>query len=726
MLNIDRKGTYQDNTGFTWVYYGDTDQKNVFYIVPKPDFVYDNQNNPILKLVTVNSDDPKTKGSGFCHFEADLTIPANIKTAIIQDIPKRFSDAGTNILINAMDYDPGAYALLTLDDKEFTAPASEFGANSASFTIDLTADMMKTMNGLLTTSGGSLPIKYVMSVPASMPAVEATLSFNSAIAYNYQVTHAQHHTWSKDTPRSVQKILKSSNSSKVDITWKIENPPQQLVQAVADWANETLQALVTAEVNKALELTKKEDYDSFKISEVSSFSNVYSENQVISWFIYPQTSLPSLKDMGKNIADFTSTVDNRQETITIYAHLPFNKDSADNPNVPKEDMKPLLVEKVIVTVSYPGLSQKDATFTFTENGSHLFTAPYDAAHGDSFDVTYSATMKDSPGTITGKGENIQQGAYSLNLEAVGILSVTFNARNAFLSGEGEDNPLKEVDIHFQYANVTGLGTPVAQIAKIRKAMDPKRVTITSYTGYPINAPYNYTLSYVFDNGLRYTAQTQRNKNGFHQLIPKVNAVNETNLILAEQSTNPPVLDVAAKVWYDVDMKIPGVKNQPTKSSPATYKMTPKTGDGWQYAQDKFLGFVSGNAPLVYSASIDSLGGQVTIQSQKVANTTSSIMITPTQRYFTVEIMMDAIDWSSVPYSTVEVLITYTVDGEKQSQQSAIWHKGESQPDYITVAYNKGQKVTYDWTANYITPGQATQSQSGKKVTNTILNVPAKG
>lgn len=727
MLNINRKGTYQDTSGFTWVFYGDTDsdKKNVFYIVPKPDFVYDSQNNPILKLVSVNSDDPQAQGSGYCYFETDLTIPAAIKTAIINEIPKWFADAGSNILITALDYYPGAYALLTLGDQEFQAPASEFGANTASFTIDLTADMMKTLQGLLTTSGGSLGVKYVMSVPASMPAVEATLSFNSAIAYNYQVTHAQHHTWSKDTPRSVQKILKASNSSKVDISWKIKSPPQQLVEDVANWANETLQALVTAEVNKALELTKKENYDSFKISEVSSFSNTYSENQVISWWLYPANALPSLKDLGKNIADFSSTVEKRQETITIYAHLPFNKDSAQNPNVPKQEMKPLLLDKVIVTVSYPGLSQKDATYTFTANGSHLFTAPFNAAHGDSFNLSYSATMKNTSGTITGNVENIQQGSYSLNLDAVGILSVTFNARNAFLSGEGEDNPLKEVDIHFQYADTTGLGKPVAQIAKIRQAMPFKRVTITSYTGHPINAPYNYTLSYVFENGLRYTAATVRNQNGFHQLVPKVNAVNETNLILAEQSTEAPVLDVAAKVWYDVDMNIPGVKNQPTKSSPAAYKLVPKTGAGWQYAQDKFLGFVTGNAPLVYSASIDSLGGQTVIQAQKVANTLSSIMITPTQRYFTVEIMMNAIDWTSVQFSTVEVLFTFTVAGEQQPQQSALWHKGESQPDYITVACSKGDTVTYDWTVNYITPGETTQSQSGQNAKDTIFNVPAK-
>ncbi len=724
MLDYNRKGTLQDQSGYTWVFYGDNLKKNEFYILPGPNFVYDSNGNPALKLVTYSTDDPATNGSGFCHFEVELTVPPEIRAAILNEIPKQFPDAGAGLVINALDYDPGAVATLTLNDGsgplEFQAPASEFGANAASFTVDLTAKMMDTVKKILATPGGGFNIKYTMSVPASLPAVNATLSFDSSIAYQYQVTHAQHHTWGHDTPRSVQQYLTESESSKVDIKWGIKNPPQQLVDNVTNWANQTLQTLVTAKVNEALAIANMQSSDSFNISDVASFTNTYSENQVISWWLYPQASLPSLADLRKDAAVFSSTVDTRQETITIYAHLPFSQDSQNAPNVPIENSKPVLLDKVTVTVDYPGLNQAEATYTFTQNGSHLFTAPFDPSHGDVFDLEYKATFKDQPGQVTGKVTGIDQGEYSLVIESVGILTVTFDAHQAFMAS-GQDNPLEEVNIDFHYMDGMGLGDPISQSAIITKELQPLQADITSYIGYPINSSYTYTVNYVYNSGLKYTGPAAKNQNGFSQIIPQANAVHETNLILAGQKDTP-ILDVVVNIWYEQETSIPGVSNQPSKDSPSVFTMVPKSPE--DYVRDTFLGFINQNQPIIYSATIDSLTGQIVINDQKIDNKQASIMISPTQRYFTLEISVDSIDWSRAGFSNVEVLITPMVAGVKRAQQSRSWFENDKSSNYVTVAYNEGQAVSYDWEIRYKITGGSTSTIKGTGAADIILDVPA--
>lgn len=724
MLDYNRKGTLQDQTGFTWVFYGDNLKKNEFYILPRPNFIYDSSGNPALKLVTYNTDDPATKGSGFCHFEVELTVPPEIRSAIMSEIPKQFPDVGASVVINALDYDPGAVALLTLNDGtgplEYPAPASVFGANTASFTVDLTAKMMDTVKKILTTPGGGFNIKYTMSVPASLPAVNATLSFDSSIAYQYQVTHVQHHTWGSDTPGSVQQYLIESQSSKVNIQWGIKNPSQQLVENVTDWANQTLQTLVTAKVNEALAIANMQSSDSFNISDVSSFTNTYSENQVISWWLYPQASLPSLADLCKDLAVFCSTVDTRQETITISAHLPFSQDSQNAPNVPIKNSKPVLLDKVTVTVDYPGLNQAEATYTFAQNSSHLFTAPFNTSHGDVFDLEYTATFKDEPGQVTGKVTGINQSEYSLVIESVGILTVTFDAHQAFMSS-GQDNPLEEVTIDFYYMDGMGLGAPIHQGAIIKKGQDPLQADITSYTGYPINSLYNYTVTYVYNNGLPYTGPAVKNQNGFSQIIPQANAVHETGLILAGQKDTP-ILDVVVNVWYEHETSIPGVPNQPSPESPAVFTMIPKSPD--DYVRDTFLGFINQNQPLIYSSTIDSLDGQIVINAQKIDNHQASIMISPAQRYFTVEISVTSIDWSKAGFSNVEVLIMPMVAGVKRTQQSRSWFGSDTSSNYVTVAYNEGQAVSYDWEIRYKTIGGSISTIKGTGATDIILDIPA--
>ena len=180
--------------------------------------------------------------------------------------------------------------------------------------------------------------------------------------------------------------------------------------------------------------------------------------------------------------------------------------------------------------------------------------------------------------------------------------------------------------------------------------------------------------------------------------------------------------MVVNIWYEHETSIPGVSNQPSPESPAVFTMIPKSPD--DYVWDTFLGFINQNQPIIYSSTIDSLDGQVVINAQKIDNHQASIMISPTQRYFTVEISVTSIDWSKAGFSNVEVLITPLVAGVKRPQQSRSWFESDTSSNYVTVAYNEGQVVSYDWEIKYKTTGGPISTIKRTEATDIILDVPA--
>ena len=363
MLNISKQGTYQDNTGYEWVFYQDDVNSSDFYIVPRPQFAYDDNNNPIFQIVRYQTND-STNGSGYCHIGVELSVPSAIEQAITGAIAQQFGVS--NPQFQALPYNPGAAAYLSFTQQGtttvFTAAASAFGSNQATFLLQMTKAQLDSVVAAFTTSGGTYVVQYNLSVPARLPAVTAVLQFNSAVAYQYQVTQPQHHMWGSDTPGSTQAILNASQSSTVTLNWGEANPPVSLQQAVANWANTTLATLVNSQVQEQLALQGETSSESFSINEVSSFTETYQNNQVIDWIIQPQALLPSLTDLNLNINSYTATVNEQQQVMTVTTNVPF---AADQELVPVNEFAEVLVRSVTVTVSYPVLPQAAATYRFT-------------------------------------------------------------------------------------------------------------------------------------------------------------------------------------------------------------------------------------------------------------------------------------------------------------------------------------------------------------------------
>ncbi len=107
------------------------------------------------------------------------------------------------------------------------------------------------------------------------------------------------------------------------------------------------------------------------------------------------------------------------------------------------------------------------------------------------------------------------------------------------------------------------------------------------------------------------------------------------------------------------------------------------------------------------------------------------MVSPTQRYFTLEISPAAIDWKSATFSSVEVLVTITVaqgtassGSGVQPERSFTWNKNETGSKYLTIPTQAGNTVSYECKVNYVTPGSATQSSTFSNHTDVTFNIPA--
>lgn len=126
---------------------------------------------------------------------------------------------------------------------------------------------------------------------------------------------------------------------------------------------------------------------------------------------------------------------------------------------------------------------------------------------------------------------------------------------------------------------------------------------------------------------------------------------------------------------------------------------------------------------MYSASINALRGRVDMDGLMVPHVISSEMISTAQRYFTLQVIPSAIDWSTASFQSVQVIVKARVADVVQAPLVMIWSAGDCTPQYMTVPIQIGQKVVYEWIASYITAGQLPQKVFGTS-SSAILHIPS--
>jgi hypothetical protein len=703
MLNFALKGTFQDTAGFGWDYYGDDQldpnpDPNTFYIVPRPQFVLDDHGNPSFQVLRYQTDDA-SNGGGHARFDVELSVPAAVEAAVsaaIRADRTKFPNV-TAPHFTTLQFNHGGEARFDFPGLSFSASVSSYGSNVASFLLSLTKAQMDAFVTAFSGGASAFDVEYHVSVPARFRGVSALLTFDSSIAYSYQVTQPTYNSWGDETsPRQVQTFLQESAAGHTTVTQGAAHLPDDVMQRVSDWANDTLSDLVSAEVQKVIQIRGLSSDDSFSINEVSSFTNTYDENMVVDWILSPRASLPSFPAMGLDAGKFIQTVDERKQLMIVAAHVQFDGD--------------LRVDNVSVTVKYPTLSGANATHVFTTNESYTFEAPFS---GPGWNLNYTINYADKNVPPVSGSAAVKTGTYRLE-----AFSVVFDAQQAFAKQEGAPIP-DRVEVVVQYAG-GAFENPVTLTGKTPIVKLVPSIPVVSGT------LYSYGVTYFYP-GVEYRAPQVTGANGFNQIIPAAGAVHPVMVtieLLKVDASDNPVLDATVQMWYQQPPTLPpGAPKQPTKQSPAVFNLTPTTDSkGNMVAHDTFLGILNGDQPLVYTASIDMANGPVDIEETLIDNTRPNIMVSPTVRYYTVEITPASLD-PHAAYSSVEAFVTFKVGDKKPvPAPSRKWLSGEGQSQYVTWPVQDSDSVSYDWKVAYTVPGQAVQFASGTG-TAPVFNVP---
>lgn len=611
MLSALRRGTVKVGDRI-WEFHGDDANTKLFYITPVPQFVMQDD-LPAIQIVqykTSGSDN----GSGYCQLQVELSVPDDVIPGITAEINTLFNVPDP--IYQTLSVQAGTLVTLTYPDGQggttgMQVDGTDFGSNTAILQVPLDVSQMKEVKTTMLGKGGSpFQIEYALCVPSNMPGVTAKLSFDATIAYKYEVTSHAHKKWAHSTTYTydISQQLSQSEASSITLTKVDPNLPEEVVDDVRNWAEEVIEAQVAAEVAKALAVRESgSGTKPFSISEVSSFNQSYEQDETVMWRIRPQCTLKSFGDMGLTVDQINQLeviVDKRRFVVHILPNVSFVNSSSLNSTIKPGDNLSMDVAKLKsldVTVIYPSLKESaQKTFSFINNEAHTWEGDWDSTAQGVFSINYVAVYEDGK-QVKGSKKNIDVSQYTLGLEAIGCLNVTFNATKFFTNAE--DNVVESLDVDLVF-NSTTEKTPYLQ----KLTLDNKNPikTIRSQFTEPITSGYDYTLTYIFTPGTHANPYTTDMKQSNTQLVSVLQPTFVQSIpILVNMGSEDQADFIEFKVnfYYDDEPYFPAIPAskalpKPTASSPVQFEET-STG----MVREQLLVFANSKiSPLTLSAS----------------------------------------------------------------------------------------------------------------------------
>lgn len=545
MLSITRKGTYIAGTGLPWDYYGDDSAEGVFYIIPKPQFSFDN-GKPIFSLVEFKTNDA-ANGSGYCHFQAQLTVPGDIQQAVKQDIMQKFGVkdpqlATLNFNPNSTSQVEFTNAITPEEPRMVQVLPSLTGGNAASFLIDLDRDGMGIFRAAFSGASGAIPIWYALSVNARLPQIKATVTFNSQAAYNYEKsTKVDKNVWGDVTRREVtiRSYLSQSQAGSINIDPGDPPPPPDVMEEVDQWAKRTLENLVEDAVASVIAGMNPGSADKFNMNMISSFKQVYERSQVVDWIFGPTDTLPSMPALGFEFEDFYQIIDARQFGVNVTMNLNFSQ-----PGDAEFDENEA-IDSVDVTLTYPGLANNTFRFDSSEQ-SHLFATKWDTDRGGLYDLAYTVNyVKPGQPPLRFEYKNLEQSIFTITPYQAGLISVTFDGSN--LDWSTSETGFKWVQVEFFFQDLSGNNKPVTQVVQLDGTI--QRQTIKSIFSLPIFNPYSYQMIYLTrdSNGLPF--RTKPVESNAAQVFVQDPFAETTLFLILDEGVEDRINYALLKVWY---------------------------------------------------------------------------------------------------------------------------------------------------------------------------------
>lgn len=732
MLNLEKSYIYQGPGDEQYSYYADYQDPNTFYIAPTLEFAIDPATGkPIFKLVEYQTSDINN-GSGYCAFTAQLSVPNTIIDAVTADIKKK--GYSTSPKIAPLLYGDGGTATLTYPNpKDPDKPniavvtSSALTPNLAAFLINLDKDGVQNFKNAYSTKGSKgFPIQYIEYVDGVVPSLTVEVSFNASIAYTYS-DKVTTHTWSKDT-HDISRDLVKSHAGKVTVTPGSPKPPQDVIDKFTKWGQDTLANAVSKQAQECIDVMK----DDFDVSKMTSFTETYSQNQVIAWHIQPVKQLESPVTDALAWSNFYETVDMRLFTLMTTMNI-------SDKGLDEKDQ----VKSITVNVDYPTLNPPNNSAILTpDQHSHTFSSPIAADGNLEYNMSYVVTYKDgSQLKVTQNGR--RESAYTISAPDVGIISIQFVTNDMKFVTKTEDPAgLNGIEVDFFYKDLSGGDDPVMQSIPFgfpTGAKDPATnlpiykfpltYDFVSKTGKPLYNAYVYTVTYLFNDGSKVIADpvTSNANLAFKNTEASQTTARDNQVYLRGTVTDtnfdifyfpPKVNDLKAymvkvnEVEGDGTLKFVGQTNVvPAENNFPSYKV-------------KTLN--PGNQPYSVGGTQVTESGPIIVQ--PTITTNSYAYLYNDQRYFSVTVDPTLIKWQDDGLSMIQLnIVNSTKDVKNPVTQSLTFtqvKEGKIAKQYWGFNYVDTDSPRYDFNIVYSYAGRDPVTVNQTAQVNTILVIPA--
>lgn len=458
MLKIDKQQTLHGVT-----VYGDDTRDDTFYLLPpgpsfrlvdgKPSFQF-------IKYRKLRKSGDDLFG-GMVAFDTELTVDADTLAKVTADLqaqvdaatarrallrgPSGGTPAQRPVRIAPITFTDGSVDLLIGEGDAFVQKVrgagmpSNYGANVASFRIELTQEGAALFEQAMQGDGGFVQVVYKLKHWAKLPPIRASARWSASRLYAFsQVVSIDDPVCGESSySESVRETMKSNEV--MDIRFDFISAPDASAEDVAK-TEKTIRDTITRQLEEAVErnmldVIQKENPDVKSLRDEGGFEEIrrsvskrafsdvsigWTENQVVKWSIAPQGMLPNITAMkgpdGKGFAwaDYAREVDLDDAYFrTIDVNLRVNADFDDLP-----------IFNVVATLEYPhGSAAKTESFTFSKPDDlarfRTFREGDKAKYRFSYKVNYEGASKAyvAPAIETADTE------LTINVDDLGVLMV---------------------------------------------------------------------------------------------------------------------------------------------------------------------------------------------------------------------------------------------------------------------------------------------------------------
>jgi len=499
--------------------YSDDVAGDVFYALPEePRFRIDENGIPVFKFIKyrlpIDREDGK-KGGGFCFFDCEFTLTPEkeqaVKAQLQAQVDQRRSSAGLpplTVRLGQPSYTEGTSSLLLsqfaggplIERVAGAGSPSLFGKNVSTFAVEFTPEGATVFEEAMKGHGGVVNVVYDLKFPVRLPPLTATAWFRAEQFYSFfQTITIDESFWGDDSYReTIREQFYDSESMGVTITpgFSVGEDTDKIVSQLRDSMQRSLDEAVERKMLEAITGVSEEgrklpegDFEQvtrdIQTHKISTFTNTYTENQVLEFAPKPQGALPAITSLPNvNVAD---------HFIEIDADDPFFRTLNVGVQV-NADFQELPIHSVEVHLGY---HDRVGEFVFTNpNQPQRFEAFLE--DGNKYKYWYQVNYKGESQTFKSDETSTDETQLVVNVDDLGIFDLDI------VAGDLNFDQVKSAQVAVKYE---GGREPIETQFTLTK--DHTQHTLQKVTFERRRQAYEYKVTYFMSDGREFRTNWTR-------------------------------------------------------------------------------------------------------------------------------------------------------------------------------------------------------------------------